>query len=84
MCSHSVIPRLNAREGLRLALRKTDYVLRFASGAEDALEQLRREPVDIVVSDHAMPGVTGLELLKIVHVRHPAVVRKPAEQTRRR
>lgn len=65
----------NVREGLRLSLRTADYDLRFAGGAEDALEQLRREPIDIVVSDHAMPGVTGLEFLKLVQLRHPETVR---------
>jgi DNA-binding NtrC family response regulator len=32
-------------------------------------------PVDIVVSDHQMPEMTGLEFLSLVRDRHPHVVR---------
>jgi PAS domain S-box-containing protein len=45
-------------------------VLRAVDG-DDALSTLDAEPVDCVVSDHDMPGTTGLELLRTVRARHP-------------
>jgi two-component system, probable response regulator PhcQ len=65
----------NARHGLALALRGAGYRLTFASCGDEALELLRRDPVDIVISDHLMPGMSGLELLALVHDRYPDTVR---------
>ncbi len=47
--------------------------LRSSSG-EEALELLNREAVDVIVSDLQMPGISGLELLDIVHKAHPRSV----------
>ncbi|MCC6877668.1 MAG: HDOD domain-containing protein [Sandaracinaceae bacterium] len=49
-------------------------VLTAASGRE-ALEILRAEPIDVIVSDMRMPGMDGAELLGLVHAEHPGVVR---------
>jgi two-component system, response regulator YesN len=43
-----------------------------ATGAE-ALRRLRREPVDLVVLDHRLPGRTGLEILPEVRLIRPKV-----------
>src|SRR6478752_2018920 len=56
------LERIFAREGYR--------VLLAASGAL-ALEQLRREPVDVVLTDLMMPGMSGQELLKAVRAVAP-------------
>jgi PAS domain S-box-containing protein len=40
---------------------------------EDALERLREEPVDCVVSDYDMPSRNGLELLEAVRENHPSL-----------
>ena len=46
-------------------------VLQASSGAE-ALEILVRQPaIDLVVSDHAMPGMTGLELAGVLKAMRP-------------
>ncbi len=44
-------------------LEKLGHLATSVSSAADALEQLRSEPFDLVLSDNRMPGVTGLELL---------------------
>jgi diguanylate cyclase (GGDEF)-like protein len=41
------------------------------ASAEEALEALRREPADLVLSDLTMPGLSGLELLERVRREHP-------------
>jgi len=40
-----------------------------SNGAE-ALDALDRETFDIIISDLQMPGISGLELLRLVHERH--------------
>jgi len=65
----------NVRSALRRSLRKTPYRLLFASSGEAALAEIEREPVDIVVSDQLMPGMTGLQLLRAVRQRRPYAAR---------
>lgn len=49
------------------------HVLEAGSGAK-ALEILRAgEPIDVVVTDQAMPYMTGLELAAVVHAEWPQV-----------
>lgn len=54
-------------------LESRGFNWRGCSSAEEALECLRREKYDAVVSDLKMPGMTGLELLKEASQRHPRV-----------
>ena len=46
----------------------------FAKSGEDALEILKREKVHVIVVDIVMPGMDGLELLKIVKKEYPNIV----------
>lgn len=62
------------REGLRLRLRRGYHVLAAAS-AEEALDVLRRERVDVIIADHRMPGTSGLEFLRLARDRHPDTAR---------
>ena len=41
--------------------------------AEAALEALRGDPPDLVISDLTMPGLSGLELLERVRREHPSI-----------
>lgn len=47
---------------LKRVLRREDNVLTATSG-EDALEILRREDIDLLITDMRMPGMTGADLL---------------------
>lgn len=42
-----------------------------ADRAEQALEYLQLETYDVVITDIAMPGLGGLEILKYITERHP-------------
>jgi DNA-binding NtrC family response regulator len=44
-------------------LRKQGFEVALAGGGAEALEELRREPVDLLLTDHRMPGMSGLDLL---------------------
>ncbi len=48
---------------MRMLFRR-DYDVVLANGAEEALEKLRHEKMDVIVSDQRMPGMTGYELLR--------------------
>lgn len=44
-----------------------------ADRAEEALEMLEQEKIDILVTDYDMPEINGIDLLKIVRERHPDI-----------
>lgn len=60
---------------LRRLLRNESYRLLTAPSAEEGLELLDQEPVQVVLSDNRMPGMTGPEFLHEVKKRHPDTVR---------
>ena len=57
-------------EGFRMAiarrLGKRGFVPKQASSGEKCLDILKQEPVDVVVLDVKMPGISGIETLKII------------------
>ena len=65
----------NVTNALRRSLRREGYDIQVATRPADALALLRQAPVDLVLSDHLMPEMTGLEFLKLVRDRHPDCVR---------
>ena len=65
----------NVRRSLRRALGRTNFTVLEAPEAAAALEILEREPVHVVVSDYRMPGMDGVEFLRLVKERHPATQR---------
>ncbi len=65
----------SVRNVLKRSLRKENYAVLTAAGPEEGLEVLKHNKVDLVISDHLMPKMTGLEFLKLVHDRYPDVGR---------
>ena len=59
-----------ARERLANILKRDARVLR-AGSAEAALGMLGRDGVDLVLSDAALPGVSGFDFLRIVRENYP-------------
>ncbi len=54
----------NMRRLLEISLRQAGYKALSAENGKEAIEILKHESVDLVVSDLHMPGMNGLELLK--------------------
>ncbi|MFK7733639.1 MAG: EAL domain-containing protein [Pseudomonadales bacterium] len=64
----------NVPKSIRRALRSQQYAIHIASSGMEALELLEKQPIDVVVSDHRMPGMTGAELLREVSAKYPSIV----------
>jgi DNA-binding NtrC family response regulator len=62
------------REFIREALDDSVYEISEAANASEALDHLRRQETDMVVTDVRMPGMSGVELLKRLHIEHPDIV----------
>lgn len=60
---------------LKRTLRKENYDVEIDHDAKQALERLKKEKFDMVISDHLMPEMTGLEFMKLVRLRHPDAMR---------
>ena len=56
---------------LAAAFGSQDCVVSQAGAAEQALELLRGQPFDLIVSDIKMPGLSGLDLLRAVKRQQP-------------
>jgi two-component system, probable response regulator PhcQ len=66
----------SVRNALRRTLKREGYEVHVAAGPEEGLARLHETPsIRLVISDHLMPNMTGLEFLKLVHDRHPQVCR---------
>ena len=60
---------------LRRSLRREGFEILVAATVDRALEILQHEPIDLILSDHMMPGMTGIELLDEARRRQPEAVR---------
>jgi two-component system NtrC family sensor kinase len=65
----------NVRRALRRVLRRTRCRVVEAPDAAQALAILEREPVQVVVSDYRMPGISGVDFLREVKERWPRIQR---------
>ncbi len=64
------------RESLAAVLEREGYRVLLAEGGDEGLQILKDNPaVQLVISDHNMPGMSGIEFLKLVRERHPHVTR---------
>jgi len=57
---------LSIAEFCRITLTEAGHSVQTAQSTDEALEILERHPIDIIISDVRMPGVSGLDLLRIV------------------
>lgn len=64
---------LELREALSDTLELADIEHLAAASGEEALELLKKQPVELVVSDVNMPGIDGHQLLAQVRQQYPAI-----------
>ncbi|ANE45486.1 AraC family transcriptional regulator [Paenibacillus swuensis] len=63
------------REGIKRTISHHDsgHTILLAASPEEAMAALRSHPVDVVLTDILMPGMTGLELMSLSRNRYPHV-----------
>ncbi|HLS98071.1 MAG TPA: sigma 54-interacting transcriptional regulator, partial [Porticoccaceae bacterium] len=55
------------------ALSRNQFQVRSFESAADLLDNLDRDPPEVIISDIRMPGISGLELLKRIHAESPNI-----------
>lgn len=51
------------------------FNVHLAEGADQALEIIKEHEIDVVITDHMMPGISGVDLLEILKDEHPHIGR---------
>lgn len=52
-------------------LEETEFLCTALTSAEDLLDRLQSEPVDMLITDILMPNIDGIELILSVHAAFP-------------
>ncbi len=66
---------INILQSLKRVFRKEPYKILTASSGKEGLEILEETPVDLLISDHRMPEMTGVEFMAEVKKRFPDIMR---------
>ncbi|ASU37476.1 response regulator [Herbaspirillum sp. meg3] len=66
---------VNILSALKRLLRQDKYEITTANNGQEALNMLENNPVDVIVTDQRMPGMTGVEFLRLAKESYPDTVR---------
>ena len=61
------------RRPLQRALEAAGFEVVAVPSAEDALEVLHGSTVDVLLTDHRLPGMDGVQLITRIKATHPAL-----------
>jgi DNA-binding NtrC family response regulator len=64
---------LGMRQFLTLLFQRDNHTVRVAENGDSAMELLRQEPADLIISDVKMPDMSGIELLRAARALLPDV-----------
>jgi DNA-binding NtrC family response regulator len=62
------------RDSLKIAFANKGCSMRVAETAEEGLQAIKEEQFDIIISDFRLPGMNGLDFLKLATRTHPQAV----------
>jgi DNA-binding NtrC family response regulator len=62
------------RDSLKMAFSTKGCCMRVAESAEEGLEAINEEQFDIIICDFRLPGMNGLNFLKLASVTQPQAV----------
>ena len=62
------------RDSLKIAFTNKGCYLRAAETAEEGLQAIKEEQFDIIISDFRLPGMNGLDFLKLATLTQPQAV----------
>jgi DNA-binding NtrC family response regulator len=62
------------RDSLCMAFKNKGCFMRVAGTAEEGLQAIKEEQFDIIISDFRLPGMNGLDFLKLAILAHPQAV----------
>jgi EAL domain-containing protein (putative c-di-GMP-specific phosphodiesterase class I)/CheY-like chemotaxis protein len=65
----------NIVSALKRLLRRDDYQIYTANSGQAGLDVLAEHPVDVIVSDHRMPGMIGADFLRTAKDLYPSTIR---------
>ncbi|MDD2855222.1 MAG: ATPase, T2SS/T4P/T4SS family, partial [Desulfuromonadaceae bacterium] len=65
----------NVLSALKRIFIEENYNILTANSAIKALEVMEKHQIQLVISDHRMPGMTGAEMLKVIKERWPETIR---------
>jgi len=74
-CSLLIVDDMPEVRDVASRLLADDFDVTTAASADEAREVFTRRRVDLVLTDHKMPGESGVQLLEWVAQRHPRTVR---------
>jgi YesN/AraC family two-component response regulator len=63
----------DVRDSIKSVLDLAGYTVRTAENAADALDQLERTPIDVVITDIFMPKMNGVQAIESIRRAFPLV-----------
>jgi CheY-like chemotaxis protein len=64
---------VDVRDAIKRVLDRAGYSVKAMDNAGAALEELRRHPADVVITDIIMPKINGVEAIDFIRKEFPAV-----------
>ncbi|MBT8331842.1 MAG: response regulator [Deltaproteobacteria bacterium] len=62
------------RDALKIVFTAKGCMIRVEGSAEDGLEAIKKEQFDIIISDFRLPGMNGLDFIKLATASQPAAI----------